>query len=101
MKNIVAQSIPLELKCAFFVYQKPKVKTSLMFNVSIVAVSDFSLNPNPIAKTKSNVKPPQTSVTHCLSNFSVIISVNIARKIITAKICANNIINYILSSSLL
>ena len=85
MNTIVSQLIPAEASLASpAVCQNPGEKILCMFSVSIIAEGLCIQIPN----TRINVRSAHPSVTICLSHTSVMIRMNIARKITTAKICA-------------
>ena len=85
MNTIVSQLIPAEASLASpAVCQNPDEKILCMFSVSIIAEGLCIQRPN----TRTSVRSAHPRVTMCLSQISVMIRMNIARKIITAKICA-------------
>ena len=85
MKMIVCQLMPEEAsEDSPAAYQKAVVKMLFTFSVSQTALMLRIPSPN----TRTSVSRPQPRVIRCLSDTSRIIRTNMARNMISAKICA-------------
>ena len=85
MNRMVSQLMPLEVSAVSAAeYQKPGVKKQRRFNVSQIAEGLRMAMP----MTPIRVSRPHARVMTWRSQISVMIRMNIARKITIAKICA-------------